>query len=135
MKRGTPEREKSLKEFQMELLQQGYRVILLRGMSPDGIAISPEGKIYAIEVLGQHWRRKGGWHQGGPTVSEKRRQYAMFDDLLIRFFRYPKPEDPIVTCSCGKQLHASRGNPIFRDGHYAILCKRCLRKHQGGGDA
>lgn len=89
-RRGSETHEKTLREYKQELEEKGARVILLRETSPDGIAVFPDGRICAIEVLGRHHRAGKGWHYGGQTMKHKRRQYAMFDEVLFKQFHYPK---------------------------------------------
>jgi hypothetical protein len=88
-RRGTPLHESTLQSFKHELEQQGARVILLRALSPDGIAVFPDGRICAIEALGKHHRTGKGWHAGW-SFRGKARQYSMFDEVLIKPFNYPR---------------------------------------------
>lgn len=75
--------EELLIEVRNELINDGYRVIRLYGRSPDAIAIK-DNKIIAVEVLGityRHNEYKKGW-----TYTQKRKDYDMFDEVLIKTF-------------------------------------------------
>ena len=78
--------ERVLKEYCDELRTQGYNVVETHGKIPDAIA-TKDGKLIAVEVLikikrsgkGKGWRPMGGY-----TLDGKRRNYYMYDDVLIR---------------------------------------------------
>lgn len=77
--------DKKLKELE----EDGWRVVRLKGKSPDAVA-SKDGKIIAVVVLASQWKDGTGWTQKW-TYKTKRRNYEMFDDVLIeRFLRIPK---------------------------------------------
>lgn len=93
--------EQKLVEFKRDLEKEGWRVILLEGKSPDGIAVR-DGKICAIEVLGKRLTGTGkykgkyktegkvrySWRlEGGFTFAAKRRIYSMFDDILFCVYK------------------------------------------------
>ena len=80
--------EKILKDTIKELTKQGYRVIDLEMKSPDAIA-TKNNKIYAVEVLGLQYRGKKGWNRNW-TYRAKKSIYHMFDDLIVKTFKYPK---------------------------------------------
>lgn len=69
-----------------ELLEsQGWRVVLLDGKSPDGIAIK-DGKVVAIEILSIAPTKLGPRFSGGTAKEQKRIDYSMFDDVLFASF-------------------------------------------------
>lgn len=78
--------EAVLKNFLTELKEKGYTVIDLERKCPDGIAVK-DGKIYAVEVLGRkHVKNKGFARKTTPQM--KREIYHMFNDVLIKEFKY-----------------------------------------------
>ena len=84
-----------IKETIKDLRKEGYRVIDLENKSPDVIALKDE-KIFAVEILGKNYRKRRrrdgsiiGWHKSW-TVKAKEQIYHMFDDVIIRTFKYPK---------------------------------------------
>jgi hypothetical protein len=89
MRRGSKQHEEELKKTMLELQKEGYRVIELRGHSPDAIAIK-DNRIIAVEVLGQCWRNNPKYHydelHSGWTYAGKKKQYSMFDDVKIVTF-------------------------------------------------
>lgn len=73
----------------------GYRAVYMQLKSPDGIAYK-DGKLYAVEVMGinhrefintktgnQCMRNEKRWSEGS-----KRMIYDMFDDVIIKTFKY-----------------------------------------------
>lgn len=68
-----------------ELKNQGYRVIDLQGKSPDLILLK-EDKLIAVEVLSRQYKKGKGWKKKW-THSSKKKNYDMFDDVLIFSFR------------------------------------------------
>ncbi len=95
---GGPEHERVLREKAAELETEGWRVILLQGKSPDGIAVNGAGRIVAIEVVAKvphnatHKAGKGRYRlQGGVTFSAKRAVYAMFDDVIFATYHRDRP--------------------------------------------
>jgi len=109
MRIGKPQHEATLAEFAEQLRKKGYRVIILNGASPDGIAISPEGRVCAIEVLGQSWRAGHGWGCKS-TFAEKKRLYSMFDDILFAVFRYSKAKYKLRGLTNKLQARKEQGN-------------------------
>ena len=83
---GSKQHESELKQYMETLEKNGFKVINLKGCSPDAIAVK-DNKIYAVEVLGSQYRNGKGWHKSW-TVKKKTEQYEMFDDLFIHVFRY-----------------------------------------------
>ena len=84
-----------IKETIKELRKEGYRAIDLENKSPDVIALK-DGKIFAVEILGMQYRKKRrrngkitGWHRGW-SIKSKKQIYHMFDEVIIRTFKYPK---------------------------------------------
>jgi hypothetical protein len=90
MQEGHKQHEDVLTEYIEELTNEGYRVIRLRGKSPDAVAvrvlITGELIISAVEVLGSTYRKGKGWHKTW-THRAKRKIYSMFDEVLIRTFK------------------------------------------------
>lgn len=79
------------------LKKQGFHVINLQNKSPDAIA-TKDGKLYAIEVLGQtHMKRKG--YKNNFTYKAKLNDYSMFDFVIVRVFdrENPTPADGTKT--------------------------------------
>lgn len=99
MPQGKELHEKKVKEFKEDLEKDGWRVILLDGKSPDGVAVKGD-KICAVEVLGKRLKRIGkykgkykdqgktkyAWRLDGYTFHAKRQIYRMFDDVLFSVF-------------------------------------------------
>ena len=94
MKEGKKQHEDVLTDYIEDLECEGYRVIRLKGKSPDAIAVRyilnednlAELEISAVEVLGKTHRKGRGWH-GSWTRAQKQRDYDMFDKVLIRTFK------------------------------------------------
>ena len=84
MNTGNEQHGLLLNETIRELEAEGWRVVDLKGKSPDAVA-AKDGKLIAIEVLGQSWTKKG-W-KGNWTFRSKKANYSMFDDVLIKVFR------------------------------------------------
>ena len=74
------------------LKEQGWRVLDIRRTLPDAIAVTPEGKVVAIEILGRKKRtdkkgRSKGWQwDGGKSVTQKRWLYQNYDDIIFVLF-------------------------------------------------
>jgi len=90
----TENHEKRLKEVLSELRREGYRTLDLERKCPDGIALK-DGKIFAVEILGKKYKKGHGW-TNRYSVRAKKSIYHMFDDVIIRTFKYPitKGETP-----------------------------------------
>ena len=87
-RRESKEHEINLVDELSKLRQDGWKVINLKGLSPDGIAVK-DGKIIAIEVLGMNYKKgKGFCHSW--TYKDKKERYSMFDDVIIKTFKYKK---------------------------------------------
>lgn len=82
--------EKTLKEFILKLESEGYRVLDLERKCPDAIALK-DGKIYAVEVLGRQYKKGKGWKKKW-TQNSKKNIYHMFDDIIIKDFKYEQLE-------------------------------------------
>lgn len=82
---GSKKHEEVLKLYITELEEEGFKVIDLKGKSPDAIAVK-DNKVCAVEVLGSTYRKGKGWHKGW-TRKHKQTQYSMFDDVFIRVFK------------------------------------------------
>ena len=83
--------EQNLRKYIKELEVLGYRVIDLERKSPDAIAIKViNGKIEvsAVEVLSSQYKIGKGWHKKW-NYKAKISIYHMFDNILIKVFRYP----------------------------------------------
>ena len=94
---GTDLHEKELSKFVEDLESQGYRVIKLNGKSPDGVAVRMNDgnlEVSAVEALSSHYRKGKGWKKRF-TYVQKRKNYEMFDDVLIHVFKM----DPNVSKS------------------------------------
>ena len=97
-KTGSPEHEMTLEKKLLELEKEGWKTINLHGKSPDGIAVK-NGKIAAVEILKKVRMRLGPSnvkkgkgktrlkYVGGVTLTNKRSNYDMFDDVIFDFFR------------------------------------------------
>ncbi len=93
--KGSVGHEKRLHEFKYELEREGWRVVVLKGKSPDAIAVKGQ-TIVAVEVLQKtrmpklrkgHWRRE--WrYTSGYTLAEKKRNYDMFDDVFFVVWKH-----------------------------------------------
>ena len=76
----------------LDLEKKGCRVIRVKRKLPDAIAITPEGKIIAVEILGRKRRTdpkgksKGYRWDGGQSVQKKRWSYSQFDDIIFVLF-------------------------------------------------
>jgi Holliday junction resolvase len=86
-KTGNNRHESKLVEVIKELEGKGFRVVKLCGKSPDAIA-TRDGKIIAIEVIGKYGKKRKYKLTGGWTIIGKKRNYSMFDDVLIFTFPY-----------------------------------------------
>lgn len=84
----TQEKKDAIKKTIQELEDKGYRIINLENKSPDLIAIKGK-KVYAVAVLGKHYRPGAGWHKSW-TKNEKYESYHMFDDIIFREFEHIK---------------------------------------------
>lgn len=84
---GKERHEKKLTEIIEELKQKGYHVVRLDGKSPDAVA-TKDGKLIAVEVLGKYGKRRNYKLAGGHTIAGKKRNYKMFDDVLVFTFPY-----------------------------------------------
>lgn len=87
------QRHENLLYAEIDRLQdEGWHVLDVRHTLPDAIAISPEGKIVAIEVLGKKrrtdpkGRSKGYVWDGGKSVNQKRFLYQRYDDIIFILF-------------------------------------------------
>lgn len=84
--------ENLLYEEIYSLEEKGWHIVDVRRTLPDAIAISPEGKIVAIEVLGRKKRydskgKSKGWQwDGGKNVLDKRWRYQKYDDIIFVLF-------------------------------------------------
>ena len=85
---GNKQHEKVLKETIEKLEEKGYRVVDLKGKSPDAVA-TKDNKLIAVEILGET-HRKGKWKKSW-TYTQKEDDYSMFDDIIIKTFRRNKP--------------------------------------------
>ena len=78
--------EDCLKAFCARLAADGYHVVETHGKIPDAIA-TKDGKLVAVELIVKT-RRAGGWRpMGGYTQEGKRRNYSMYDAVLIETVR------------------------------------------------
>jgi Holliday junction resolvase len=90
--------ELALKEKIKELEMDGWRVVNLQGKSPDAIAVKDK-QIVAVEILKkirterknpELARKKGKFKwtfAGGFTLTSKRSNYDMFDDVIFGFYK------------------------------------------------
>ena len=84
--------ENLLYEEIYNLQEQGWHIVDVRRTLPDAIAVSPDGKIVAIEVLGRKkrydvkGRSKGYQWDGGKSVKQKRWLYQQYDDIIFILF-------------------------------------------------
>ena len=85
---GSVQHEIELVNELQKLHNDGWKVINLRGLSPDGIAVK-DGKVVAIEVLGADYRKGKGWRHSW-TYKDKKERYSMFDDVIIKVFHRKK---------------------------------------------
>jgi hypothetical protein len=90
MKQGK-EHEKCLDNLLKELEGLGYRIIRPDGKSPDAIVISANGDVKAVKVLGKRYAQGKGRWVCSRTINETKKTYSMFDDVIIRKFKYSKP--------------------------------------------
>lgn len=79
--------ESRLKEVIAELMEKGYHVVQLDGKSPDAVA-TKDGKLIAVEVIGKYGKERNYKLRSGWTFAGKKREYNMFDDVLIYTFPY-----------------------------------------------
>ena len=83
--------KKAVVVYLEELRNKGWKTINLKGKSPDGIAVK-DNKIVAIELLGTTHRNGKGWHSNY-SISQKKSDYSMFDEVVVKTFkRVPKDE-------------------------------------------
>ena len=82
---GSLQHMKAVHKNIAELEKKGYRVIDLQGKSPDAIALKDE-KIIAVEILGRQYKKGKGWKKKW-THAQKKKNYDMFDDVIIFSFR------------------------------------------------
>jgi len=79
--------EQELKAFCDRLRADGYHVIETHGKIPDAIA-TKDGKLYAVEIVMKiRVKKQGkyGWKpMGGYTLEGKKRNYSMYDEVLIK---------------------------------------------------
>ena len=87
-RRGSMEHEIGVIDELNKLIQDGWKVINLKGVSPDAIAVK-DNKIVAIEVLGMKYRKGKGYHRNW-TYKNKKELYSMFDDVIIKTFVYKR---------------------------------------------
>lgn len=77
-----------------ELSEKGWKCIPVKHTLPDAIALSPDGKLVAIEILGRKKRfrtRLGlkenrGWAYTPTTPMKRKTEYACYDDILFVIF-------------------------------------------------
>jgi hypothetical protein len=86
--RVSKEHEDALASFIGRLQSQGYRVVKMHRKLPDAVA-TKDGKLYAVEIIGQKWSPNDGW-KNTQTFQEKKVAYSMFDGVLIEKFKYAK---------------------------------------------
>jgi len=89
MKEGYAQHEEVLSDMIADLEEEGYRVIRLAGKSPDAIAVRDQYEIHAVEVLGKTHRKGRGWHTSW-SYKQKKKDYSMFDEVMIRTFKRNK---------------------------------------------
>jgi len=88
----SPEHENLLHNEISELEDRGWHALDIGRSIPDGIAITPQGKIIAIEVLGRRKRydakgRSKGYHwDGNRDINDKRWLYQKYDDIIFILF-------------------------------------------------
>lgn len=94
---GSLVHEKVLELKLKQMQKDGWRVVNLHAKSPDGIAVK-DGKIVAVEILKRLKTERRGFEQikkhgkyvyrfsGGATLTSKRANYDMFDDVIFDFF-------------------------------------------------
>lgn len=76
---------------EIDILQQkGWRVLNISRGVPDAIAVTPDNKIVAIEILGRTKRfdkkgRSKGYQWSGDLM-KKRWNYGRYDDILFVLF-------------------------------------------------
>jgi len=87
-RRGSLQHEIAVIDEIQKLMNDGWRVVNLKGLSPDAIA-AKNGKLIAIEVLGLDYRKGRGWHRNW-TYKSKKEMYSMFDEVIIKTFRRKK---------------------------------------------
>jgi len=79
--------EQELNDYCKELETQGFHVVQTHGKIPDAIA-TKDGKLYAVEIIMKIRAKKQGrmaWKpMGGYTLEGKKRNYSMYDEVLIR---------------------------------------------------
>ncbi len=88
----------ALEEKIRELELEGWRVVNLHGKSPDAIAVKDD-RIVAVEILKkikterknpELAKKKGKFKwtfAGGFTLTSKRSNYDMFDDVIFGFYK------------------------------------------------
>ena len=93
----SKEHETELERYLKELEEKGYKTVNLHGKMPDGIAIK-NGRIFAVEILGKQKTERKNYDSkthhgryvtrfyGGITLTQKRNNYRMFDEVLFSFF-------------------------------------------------
>ena len=84
----SKEHEKRLNEAIKELRAKGYYVVNTRRKIPDAVACK-DGKIFAVEMMGQRWTKNRGW-VNKHTKRQKERDYGNYAELLYFTFRYRK---------------------------------------------
>ena len=99
---GSEKHERILQLKARILKEEGYKVIILDGKSPDAIAVKGN-KIIAIEIVGRKHKVGRGWAKSR-TMKSIRENYYMFDSIEIVAF-YPKGVEwlpPYTPISYGK---------------------------------
>jgi len=91
-------------DYLKELEKEGWKTINLKGKSPDGIAVK-DGKVVAVEVMTykKHSSRKY-------LTNQKKSDYFMFDDVLIRFIERINIDFPL-------ELNSIRVDPAYKGIH------------------
>jgi len=105
-KTGGKKHEKLLKETIKKLEKEKYRVIELKGKSPDAIAVK-NNKIVAVEILGVSYNyKKKRWHKSW-TYTQKEDNYSMFDRVIIKKFKRNRPPyqkgEGMISCGTLKE--------------------------------
>lgn len=101
---GKKQHEDLLKKTIKEMEEKGWKVIDLKGRSPDAIAAKNENdkvKIIALEILGMSYNEGKGWHKSW-TYKEKMDNYSMFDEVIIKKFKRTPPKRGEGCISHGK---------------------------------
>jgi hypothetical protein len=90
MRIGKHLHEEELEKTKKEYSEKGYKIIDLKGKSPDAIAFK-DGKAICIEVLPAAYNKRKGYYHSNWTYKGKMTVYSNlgFDEIDIRKYKTP----------------------------------------------